>query len=213
MTPTTASKGMPTTSSTIERTGPSIQATNMQLLLALMKDPFKAHPSAAVPGGLRAADVHAVLASLKQISKSERSELLNGGEGPAFHNIIFHLAGGSDAELRPPPRKGEDPKFSANLKRDADRLYGARWVVERARRKGDLERLNEHLGAPYNLALLALDDDARDAAKRRRAAAAVLSMCRLLVGAAIWLNGNGAVGTASYIGKIAGVNDMCSRCE
>ena len=103
-----------------------------------------------------------------------------------------------------------DPKFSANLKRDADRLYGARWVVERARRKGDLERLNEHLGAPYNLAL---DDDARDAAKRRRAAAAVLSMCRLLVGAAIWLNGNGAVGTASYIGKIAGVNDMCSRCE
>ena len=99
-----------------------MQASNLLLLQALMKEPFVPHPHAAIPGGVRAADVHAILGSLTDICTSERSELLAGGAGAAFHNIIFHLAGGADAELRPPPHKGEDSMFSANLKRDAERL-------------------------------------------------------------------------------------------
>ena len=95
-----------------------MQVSDFLMLQSLMKEPFIPHPHAAIPGGVRAADVNAILLVLKKVSIGERSESMMSGEGPAFHNILFHLAGGEDAELRPPPRKDEDESariFSANL--------------------------------------------------------------------------------------------------
>ena len=155
-----------------------MQVSDFLMLQSLMKEPFIPHPHAAIPGGVRAADVNAILLVLKKVSIGERSESMMSGEGPAFHNILFHLASGEDAELRPPPRKDEDESariFSANLRKHAKSNYGEDWAKERSRRKHDAARLHDWLSVPYDISRLALDGEARDAAKRRRAAATALA--------------------------------------
>ena len=50
-----------------------------------------------------------------------------GGEGPALHAILFHLAGGADGELRPPPAKGGDKLMSQKLMEYVKKEYGEVW--------------------------------------------------------------------------------------
>jgi hypothetical protein len=84
---------------------------DMDLMASLMKRPFDTHPEAAsyIKDGLRAAHVRNVLLALgtigSKVSKGKRDASMLGGEGAAFHNLIYHLVGGADAELRPPPRE------------------------------------------------------------------------------------------------------------
>lgn len=182
-------------------TGPSRQATDLSLLQALMKQPFEHHPDAAIPGGIKAADVHAVLASLKKVSKYERHDGMTGGEGPAFHNIVYHLAGGADAELRPPPRKGDDHVFSANLKRDANKMYGDSWVSKRAALKNDPCR--------WWLVRSRLDPPIGQAGARRRREHV---RCRIAIGRAggregAWRRGEHATRQRRASGRVVGVSN------
>ena len=145
------------------------------MLQGLLLAPHDRHEYAAVPGGVRATHVHTVLASLKSISAGERSKELIGGEGAAFHAIMYHLAGGADAELKPPPCRQADKQFSANLLKAARGRFGDAWRSKRSRlqRSGNSSEFERHrLNELYDLASLALDEEARAAAMQRRAVTA-----------------------------------------
>ena len=68
-----------------------------------------------------------VVLGLKSISKLPRHANMLGGEGPALHNMLFHLAGGGDTELKPPPAKGDDKLVSKHVMEYAKKQYGELW--------------------------------------------------------------------------------------
>ena len=99
---------------------------DLQQLKSIMQQPFAPHPEAKVRGGLRAAHINTVLRMLPQLG--EREDSLIGGKAPAFHSVVFHLAGGANAGLRPPPRKGESEALSksSNFLTAAEKACGTK---------------------------------------------------------------------------------------
>ena len=129
------------------------------ILFKLLKEPFSQHPEVTVLGGLRAVHIQSLLQSLSKLSK--RHEELQGGSGAAFYTLVYHLAGGNDTELAPPPRKGESDKPYTNFWARAKKLYarGSPWYDRTRHLKaraaasepGASEALRAHLEAQFCL--------------------------------------------------------------
>lgn len=126
-------------------------SVDMALMQSIMQRPFFLRPDQAIKGGLRAIHVNRVLAALKKISTSGRSDEIGCGDAAAFHTILFHLA---PTALTPPPRKGEDGQASSNFLRDARKLYGESWGVKLAKLRSSADEAAAHRAAAVDARVL-----------------------------------------------------------